>query len=113
MKGKITSPGNYTDGAPRFEIGIYPDESLLNNIHLGVRNEIKLKIGPLIYTAGINSTEKAGMWIAPDIYDYTGVCERIRLSKVLIKNGFKINEEIELMYNAESKLLEVLEINIL
>lgn len=88
MKGKISSPGNYADGTPRFEIGIYPDETFSKEIHNGVRNEIKLKIGPLIYNAGINSTENAGMWIAPDIYDYTGDCQRLRLSKVLNKIGF-------------------------
>ena len=108
MKGKISSPGNYVDGTPRFEIGIYPDESLLNDIHIDVRNAIKLKIGPLIYTAGINSTEKAGMWIAPDIYDFTGNCEKLRLSEVLIKKGLKKNQEIELNYNTESKLIEIL-----
>ena len=107
MIGKISSPGNYADGTPRFEIGIFPDESLSNIIHHGVRNEIKLKIGPMIYTAGINSTETSGMWIAPDIYDYSGVCEKIRLSEVLIKNGFKKNDEIELLYSVESRLIEI------
>lgn len=109
MKGKISSPGNYSDGTPRFEIGIYPDESLSNVIHHGVRNEIKLKIGPMIYTAGINSTETSGMWIAPDIYDYTGNCQRLRLSEVLIKKGFKKNQEVDLDYSTDSHIIEIRE----
>lgn len=107
MKGKISSPGNYADGTPRFEIGIYPDETFSKEIHNGVRNEIKLKIGPLIYNAGINSTENAGMWIAPDIYDTTGNLYRFRLTEVLIKNGFKKNQEIELVYDSTSGIIEI------
>lgn len=107
LKGKITSPGNYSDGTPRFEIGVYilETDTLPHSYH--ERITYNLRINQDLFLCGLNSTENSGCWIAPDIYDYHNTNKRRRLSEVLLAAGFNKNEEVHIDYVKERKELTI------
>lgn len=104
MKGKIVSPGYYSDKTIRLEIGIY-DNSLPHRY--GERLNYTLRVNEQTFTCGVNSTEQSGIWIGPDLYDIQ-TNDKIRLSEVLMENGFSKNEEIEINYTPGSNELEII-----
>jgi hypothetical protein len=103
MKGKITSPGSYSDNSPRFEIAIY-DNSIPHSYHQ--RINYSLRINDQVFICGVNSSEQSGLWVGPDLYDKI-TNEKWRLSEILISNGFSQNEEISVEYSKEMNELIV------
>jgi hypothetical protein len=107
MFGIIRSPGNYSDGQKSFEIVLYFEDDEKFPIIFNVRINHTLTIGESQYIGGVRSTEKSGSWISPDIYNLNNPSQRLRLSEVLLKNGFKINEEVIIFHNPERKELVI------
>ena len=97
MEGVIRSPRNYSGGQPVFEIDIfleYDDEFPLKD---GERIASKLKIGSEEYISGIRYKENVGPWMCPDLRNIYN--SNVKLSEVLLKNGFTKNEKIKLEYD--------------
>ncbi len=97
MKGVIRNNRNYSDGVPAFEIDVYLDDENEFPLKVDERVPVKLKIVSEEFVAGIRYTENAGAWMSPDTYNNRN--EKIRLSEILLKHGFKKNESIKLEYD--------------
>jgi hypothetical protein len=111
MTGKITSPGKYSDGTPRFEVGVYlEDDSSLPYTH-HQRLSFSLRIGQQIFICGLNSTEASGCWIAPDIYDFHNPNKKLRLAEVLLEEGYNKNEKVQVDYLPDSKEIRISKIS--
>ena len=110
MIGVISSPGIYIDKTPRYEIGVYitDTESIPHPYHQ--RIVYNLKIGDEIFICGLNSTEKSGCWIAPDLYNFHNPSEKIRLAEVLIRHGYQKGDRLNLTFTHDTKTIELINI---
>jgi|GEM_PF-4650314 len=104
MRGIIRNNRNYNDGYPAFEIDIYLDKEKEFRVAHKKRVVYNLQVNNKNYLASIRHLKHLGTWMSPYLNDLrTG--ERIRLSEILIKNGFMKNENINLKYDKKSKTL--------
>lgn len=103
--GKIRSVGYYSDGVDIFEIGIAEPKDL--PVQAGKRLEYYIKIGNNSFKAGIRYTEKAGTWVSPDLYDIDGLNKKVRLSDILLSNGFDKNQKVNLQIDLQTKEITI------
>lgn len=104
MEGAVRFVGNYSDGKERFEIWLkhFQDFPIVYNQRLNY----KIKIGDFVFLAGLRFTEKFGGWICPDLRDLTN-SKKIRLSEILLSNGFKRNEPVNIKVNQTNKEITI------
>ena len=85
----------YADGVERMEIWINKKKAYPLPFKLGKRVPIHLRVGAHVYLAGLRSTENNDyVWICSNLKNDSG--EDARLTEVLKKNGFKINNLINI-----------------
>ena len=107
MTGIIRNNRNYSDGKPSFEIDLY--QNTFPVIHKK-RVVCNLKINDKTYLAGVRHLTHTGPWISPYLNDLKSG-EKLRLSEILIKNGFRKNEHINLNYEKASNTLIIQKIS--
>lgn len=105
MEGTIRFVGNYTDGKERFEIWLRHTEGF--PIVYNQRLAYNIKIGTSQYLAGIRFTERFGGWICPDLRDLKNSSKKIRLSEILLSNGFKRNEPVNIKVDQSNKEITI------
>lgn len=104
MKGVIRHIDNYSDGQPRFEINIQLEKENEFPIKIGQRVSTILNIGHENFIAGVRCTNNLGPWMCPNLTDVYHK-SKIRLSEVLLKNGFTKNKRVKLEYgNSRNKI---------
>ena len=67
------------------------------------RVEYPIIIGDLKFIAGVRFTERNRGWISQNLTGVSG--EKIRLSEILVNNGYKRNQRITIAHDLENKIL--------
>ena len=97
MKGIIRQNRSYADGSPTYEIDLYLEDTPLP-LYDGERSTFKLKIGTDEYECGIRYHDRTGPWMCPDLYRLDSA-EKVRLSKALLKQGYKKGDRVSFHYS--------------
>lgn len=105
MMGIIRNNRDYKDGTPAFEIDIL-DEKNDYPFKQNKRISSKLFIGKDEFICGMRNTHGAGSWMCPDLRDKNDQT-KVRLSEVLMKNGYKKNDPIKLNYDRTKNELTI------
>jgi len=105
MTGIIRNNRNYKDGTPAFEIDIIDEKEEYLFKHKQ-RKSSKLFIGKEEFNCGMRFTHKAGAWMCPDLRDKNDQ-SKVRLSEVLMKNGYKKNQRIKINFEKSKNELTI------
>lgn len=105
MYGIIRQSRQYADMQPCFEIIIYFEEEEMNPFKRNERHILTVHMNNERYLGGVRSTDNAGSWVSPDLYNYYDQNQKIRLSEILLETGFVKNQKVKLDYNHETEEL--------
>jgi hypothetical protein len=105
MKGTIRGISKYADGTERFEI--YLKDSGTFPIIYNEKLNYTWVIAGKSYIISFRFTKQIPGWVCPDVYDWSDPGKKYSLSSILLENGFKKNEVVNIFLDSSNKELEI------
>ena len=106
INGVIRCVGRYANGIDSLEIRLPRAEASLHVID-GERKTYTLEAGSDYYLTGVRYTVKNGVWISPDLYKVDNPKEKIFLSEILTKLGYRKNDIVVIDIDEVNRLASI------
>lgn len=105
IKGTVTSQGKYADKKDICELYISADSSNRLPHEYGKRKPIDLRVGNLIFEAGVHETRNGVVWISSVLYKKQPRREKTRLVDALAEIGLRRGDKIVMEIKSDASFL--------
>lgn len=105
FSGTIRFINNYSDGSERWEIPVKDPDGF--SYVDGKPFITPIRIGQEDFLCTVRFTKRNGCWICAYLFEVNNSKTKIRLSEILLKNGFQKNERVILKLQNERNRIKL------